>query len=122
MDGGKTILLVEDEALVRQSMMQFMEVVGYRVVAAEEGRSALAADLDGIDLAVLDLGLPDMQGEDLYWALVEKKPGLPVLFLSGDSSAGPPADAGLDRARFFLAKPIDPHEILERLKDLLGDS
>jgi CheY-like chemotaxis protein len=72
---GQTILLVEDEAALREAMAEMLTQLGYQVLAAENGRHAIflfGENKSRIDMVVSDLVMPDMGGKELYQELVQK--------------------------------------------------
>jgi CheY-like chemotaxis protein len=81
-----SILLVEDEELVRRTAVRMLESLGYTVLVATTPAEALAhAGTPGrpIDLLLSDVVMPDMKGPELARRLLELRPGVPVLFMSG---------------------------------------
>lgn len=103
------ILLVEDEEQVRRIMKTMLERLGYHVLEAESGRSAIeiAERFEGvISLAILDLVLPDMHGKDVYPLLMAHRKNLKVLISSGfslDERIQEILNAGADG---FIQKPF----------------
>lgn len=81
----KTILLVEDDDVVRMLTVEVLEELGYRILEAENGPDALTFinSEQPIDLLMTDIGLPGMTGQQLMAAAHERRPDLPVLFASG---------------------------------------
>jgi CheY-like chemotaxis protein len=110
--GTGTILLVDDHADVRGSMKAVLAGSGYKVLEAGDGREALRL-LDGVDLLLTDLKLPDMEGTALATAAAVARPGLKVAFMSGYAW---PRDPGGE----LLVKPQDPDELRERIGTILG--
>ncbi len=87
---GERIMIVDDEATVRLSVSEMLGDLGYDVVTAEDGPSALAA-LNGnapLDLLIADIGLPGMSGPQLAEAAKLARPGLKVLFITGYAENG----------------------------------
>ena len=120
--GAGTILLIEDEEIVMNVIRSILEKLGYRVLEAKTGREAIsiANTFDGhIDLAILDIVLPDMNGTAIYPLLMEVRPDLKAIVCSGYSIEGPAqyiVDAG---AQGFIQKPFSMAEISEQLKAVL---
>ena len=84
------ILLVEDNALIRADTAIMLEDMGHRVVQAGKGAPALASLAEqSFDLLLTDLGLPDMNGNDLARQGVGMRPGLAVVYATGDSALPP---------------------------------
>jgi len=114
---GEIVLLVEDEAHLREITRRVLVRAGYAVHAAADGDSALALVACGISPAVLvtDIELPGISGLDCARRLRERDPALPILYVSGMTAD--PRDE-LDRTR-FLAKPYSPEALLRSLRSVL---
>ncbi|MEN0105997.1 MAG: response regulator [Pseudomonas sp.] len=84
-NANKTILLVEDDEVVRMLTVEVLEELGYQVLEAENGPDALAViqSEQALDLLMSDIGLPGMSGQQLMAAAHQTRPELPVLFASG---------------------------------------
>jgi DNA-binding response OmpR family regulator len=115
----RTILLVEDDELVRDAMMRILVREGYQVLTAPTGHDAiglLRTPLSPIDVVLLDIGLPDVSGIDLCARLRELFPAMPVVVVTG--AAGPDEAAELRRlgiTRFFC-KPIAIDQLVVALR------
>ena len=120
--GEGTILVIEDEEPLVELFRQILERLGYRVLQARTGREAVefAKTFDGqIDLALLDIKLPDMDGGRVYPLIMEARPDLKVIVCSGYSIDGP-AQAILDAgAEGFIQKPFLIAPFAEKLKEVL---
>ena len=121
--GEGTILLAEDDDAVRALARTTLERAGYRVLAAQDGNSAitLAAAYPGrIDLLLTDVIMPGMNGRELAEQLTAMRPGVPVLFTSG-YTGNVLADLGLPAAGVaFLDKPFTPRSLTTAVAALLG--
>jgi CheY-like chemotaxis protein len=117
-----TILLVEDEILLRRAFRTLLEASGYRVSEAGSAAEAIERAADRPDLVLLDLGLPDRNGLDIVGALRERaaRPDLPVVAMTGQS--GPEAERACAAAGCVdhLVKPVGPRELVRRIPDWLG--
>lgn len=121
---GRTILLVEDNTMIREMAGELLTSYGYRVFAAETPCRALdMAKLPGerpLDLLVTDVIMPEMNGPDLYARLLESHPGVPVLYISGYTSNLVP-NKGTGRQEVeFLAKPFTLEQFLATIGRILG--
>ena len=120
--GKGTILMIEDEEVVVDVTRAMLAMLGYRVMAAETGKEAvhMAKTFDGqIDLALLDIKLPDMEGGKVYPLIMEARPDLKVIVFSGYAIDGPARkilDAG---AQDFIQKPFSMTTLSEKLKEVL---
>ena len=114
------VLLVEDEALLRQVMTQTLERSRYRVLSCASAEEALTADAD-FDLVLTDLSLPGQSGLDLAKALLVRRPDLPVICTSGmPQAADLLLEAGLQGRVAFLPKPHGARELVELVERLLS--
>jgi signal transduction histidine kinase len=114
-----TILVVEDDDLVREFAVSTLRDQGYTVLEASSGgpaRELFASH--AIDLLFTDLLMPGISGLDLIEALRAERPDLPVILTSGYATALVKGD--LPRGVRFLHKPYDPMELYDTLADLLG--
>jgi two-component system cell cycle sensor histidine kinase/response regulator CckA len=121
--GTGTILVIEDEEAIMDLNRQLLERMGYRVLEARTGKEAvdLAETFDGdIDLALLDIKLPDMGGEKVYPLLIKARPDLKVIVCSGYSIDGPVQDVLDAGAQAFVQKPFSPRPFSEKLKEVLA--
>lgn len=122
-DVDRTILLVEDDHLLRDAFRMLLEDAGYQVIGAGTASKALELAAQRLPaLIVLDLGLPDRPGLDVVRTLKadETLKAIPVVALTG--RVGPEEEraclaAGCDR---YLAKPVSPSELLRELPALIG--
>jgi len=79
-----SILLVDDEPLLRQNLSRFLEMLGHDVLVAANGKEALSVIEDSpVDLVVTDVNMPDMDGLELINALRGRTPPLPIIVMSG---------------------------------------
>ncbi len=117
-----TVLLVEDDEATRLAMASWLAGEGFLVLTAADGHEAaghLERPLETIDVVVLDVGLPDVDGVALCQRLRELYPKVPVLVCSGMASSGEAArllDLG---ARRYFRKPVDPDELLSAVEAAL---
>lgn len=109
----KTVLVVDDEALIRVIVRKVLGKVGYNLLEAESGSSALQvskAHEGTIDLLLSDLSLPDVRGTEVYRLLKATNPQLRVVFMSGFSERDP-AMADAELGANFLQKPFTLTEL-----------
>ena len=121
-DGSATILLVEDEDELRNLASRSLESHGYRIVPAADAQEAiqLAGQMDGqIDMLLTDVIMPGMSGPELARKLVETRPDLPVLFISGYTGDDKLAEGRLPPDADLLPKPFGPEELRLRVEDAL---
>ncbi|MGH7498358.1 MAG: ATP-binding protein, partial [Gemmatimonadales bacterium] len=119
---GETVLLVEDEPMVRRVVGRVLTDFGYIVAEAGNGRDALAwlAAAGGPPaLVVTDLIMPEMGGRDLAALLAERFPDLPILFTSGYTDNDAVRRELIEENRPFLQKPLAPDTLLRAVRSLL---
>ena len=117
---GATVWLVEDEASIADTLIYMLQLEGFTTRWFARGLPLLDALADGPpDLAILDVGLPDISGFELCRQLLARQRDLPVLFLTARSEE-------LDRllgleigADDYVAKPFSPREVCARVRTLL---
>ena len=118
----RTVLIVEDEEAVFDVTQGMLEKLGYRVIEAKTGKDAIhtAEAFDGqIDLALLDINLPDMEGGKLYPLLMKARPNLKVIVFSGYTIDGLAREILNAGAQDFLQKPFSLAALSEKLKKVL---
>ena len=119
--GTETILLAEDDELVRTLNEQVLQTAGYKLIVAKDGEEAIAAfdrHRDSIEMALLDVVMPKKNGRVVFDHMKQIKPDLRVLFSSGysfDMLGG--VLSGLDHD--LLHKPYTPFDLLSRVREVL---
>jgi signal transduction histidine kinase len=120
----ETVLVVEDEDIVRELVCEVLEDQGYNVICARDGVEALnmAGEFDGtIHLLVTDVIMPHMNGHELAGKLSSLRPDMKVLYVSGysDNDIG---DHGLLDPRFeLLQKPFTPQTLARKIRDVIQE-
>lgn len=121
---SEVVLLVEDQLGVRRAARRILRRAGYRVFEAAhaEDALALATTYPGkIDLLLTDVVMPGISGPQLAEQLVEQRPELSVLYMSGYAEDVDEVRAALSRGQTFLPKPFTPEGLLKRLREALGE-
>ena len=121
---GETILVVEDEPVVRRLARMALEEVGYSVVEASDGGDALALlrrDGSAVQLVLSDVVMPGMGGQELARILRDHRPELPLLFMSGYQGEDVTDRGLLEPGAAFIQKPFAPHELARRVRALLDE-
>jgi two-component system cell cycle sensor histidine kinase/response regulator CckA len=120
---GETILLIEDEPMVRDTLQMLLQRAGYRVIAAGDVRSGFAAyelHVSEIALVVSDMMLPDGSGMDVIKDLRRRAPRLPAIAISGMMGSGAFDDLlKLEPRVECLAKPLAPPVLLSAVRRML---
>jgi CheY-like chemotaxis protein len=119
-DPAKTLLVVDDDPLVRDMQSQVLRLQGYTVLEAENAAEALrvAASTAAIHLLITDFSMPEVDGLELTRRFREVHPKTPVLMVSGSLPVLRGRAEDLDRFE-FLAKPIHLSELLHKVRALL---
>jgi CheY-like chemotaxis protein len=121
---GPTVLLIDDEPLVRAVAARMLRDLGYAVVQAGDAGAVLALgddELADVDLLLTDVVMPGIGGLQLAEMLDARRPGLPTLFMSGYVPTGGLEAEFLRPATSFLTKPFTRLELADALSSLLGD-
>jgi CheY-like chemotaxis protein len=120
--GPRTVLVVDDEEVVRALSRNALEDSGFRVLTAADGAEAVQVvrrHRDSVDLVLLDLTMPRMGGEEAFREIRKLRDDLPVILCSGYSeSEGTAVLAGRDQAT-FLHKPFRVADLLRTVRTLL---
>ena len=117
--GDETLLLVDDEAPVRTLGSEMLELAGYTVLTAANGREALDAygrHKNEISSVILDLVMPEMSGKKCLEELLTIDPNVRILIASGYSANGSTKDALESGATGFISKPFDLKQILSAVR------
>src|SRR4030042_3077729 len=118
-----TILVVDDDELIRNLMATFSSKMGYSCVSATDGFDALDKLKENkIDAVVTDAKMPRMDGIDLTMAISKEYPGLPIMISTAYGEEYSIATAICVGAREFIQKPFSFYEFAIRLRKMIYDS
>lgn len=120
--GAGTVLVVEDDPLVRKMAAEALRECGYAVLEAADGRAALQVwreNRDAIHLIFTDVRMPVMGGTELATEIRKVDPGARILFCSGYAEEASPDRKLIDTAVNFLSKPYDVERLVEKVQFLL---
>ncbi|MEB2645976.1 response regulator [Pseudomonas sp. MYb541] len=112
-----TILVVEDDAIVRMLIVDVLEELEFSVLEAADAEEALALvqnTAQVIDLMMTDVGLPDMDGKQLATKVRELRPALPILFASGYAE-----NIDVSDGMQLIAKPFSIDQLRDKVKSML---
>lgn len=121
-DRGTTILVVDDDDVLRRTVTRALERAGYRVLGAANGfeaRTTLDAE-ERVDLVIMDLVLPGLEGQEVANLLKAHQPGIPVLYTSGYTSLDSVRTGAMREGEPFLRKPFEVEELLETVEEILN--
>jgi DNA-binding response OmpR family regulator len=116
--GEKKILVVEDEEKISDLVKAYLEKEGFSVKVANTGQNAISSVKEGFDLIILDLMLPDMDGEDICETIREDS-DIPIIMLTAKSEEEDRVKGLGIGADDYVVKPFSPRELVARVKALL---
>ena len=121
--GTETILVAEDERLLRTIVSRILEGAGYRVLLASDGAEAVELfrrNLDAIDLALLDAVMPKRSGWECYEAIRALSDSIPVVFTTGYAPASVLPERDVHNQKLpIIPKPYQPNALLATLREIL---
>src|ERR1700722_3781883 len=119
---GETVLVIEDEPVVRGVILEMLGEQGYRTLEAVDGPSGLRILRTGerIDLLVTDVGLPGMNGRQLADQARETRPDLKILFITGYAESAAMADGFLQPGMEMITKPFDLENLSQRIRGMIS--
>jgi two-component system cell cycle sensor histidine kinase/response regulator CckA len=120
--GTETILLAEDDTDTRRTLSEVLRLCGYTVLEAGDGKEAVriySEHRERIDLAVLDVRMPEMTGREVYEEIMRLTPQAAVLFMSGYTDDIINSEGILERELNFISKAALPAEILRKVREVL---
>jgi DNA-binding NtrC family response regulator len=104
---SETVLVIDDEQLIRRSVAKRLALAGYTVLEAEDGRTAIEKVAQGVDLAILDYRLPDLDGLTVLKQIRQADPDVLVILLTAYASVDTAVEAMKLGAYHFMNKPFD---------------
>ena len=120
--GTETLMVVEDDADVREFLQQYLSMSGYKVLTAADGEDALRtfkADADGIGLVITDLIMPRMNGKQMFDEIRRIRPDMKALFSSGYSAKIIEQQGDLGANAEFMTKPLQPALLVKMVREML---
>lgn len=120
--GTETILLADDESLLRKMISEFLQECGYKIIEAVDGQDAVEkfkTNVTRIRLVLMDVVMPRRDGLSACREIYDHKQSVPMLLMSAYS----PGNLGNMDGFNFIHKPMSPHELAQRIRELLdGES
>jgi PAS domain S-box-containing protein len=120
--GTETILVADDDAAMRELVEKILTMFGYTVIMAVDGSDAVArfrANKERIDLVILDIIMPKMNGKEAFDEMRKLNPAVKGLFISGYTSDIVHKRGMLDQSLDFVSKPLNPKTLLIKIRDVL---
>jgi PAS domain S-box-containing protein len=121
--GNETVLLVEDEEMVRRVARDVLEKLGYKVLEAQSGPDALqmSDNYDGeVHLLLTDVVMPKMSGKELADKLTPARSGMKILYMSGYTDEAIVHHGVLEEGTNFIEKPFSPFKLAQKVRDVLN--
>ncbi len=120
--GSETVLVAEDNDLVRDLTVSVLTEAGYSVITAADGEEAIRtfeANQDHVRLLLLDAIMPRKNGREVYEAICRIRPGVKTLFMSGYAADILEKELIPDQGVSFISKPVSPAELLKKIRETL---
>jgi CheY-like chemotaxis protein len=120
---AKTVLLIDDEAVIRDVGSEMLKRLGFSVVTASDGAGALDTfrrNRETVDLVILDLMLPDMTGSQVFDGIRSADPEAKVLLSSGYAAEGEAAGILERGCKGFIQKPFNLQRLSDTIAGVLG--
>ena len=115
------ILVIDDEAALRQSLARILQKAGFEVTTAEDANQGLTFIQDtNFDLIFMDLRMPGMAGMDALKLIHNEYPGLPVVLFTAQPDLNSAVEALRGGATDYLLKPLKPQAIIERAETIIA--
>ena len=122
MNSGGHILIIDDEASLRQTMARILQRSGYEVTTASNGKEGLALVSEHpFDLLYLDIRMPDINGLELLKTIHTKFPDLPIILFTAQPDLNSAVEALRRGATDYLLKPLKPQTVIDRTQMILVD-
>jgi two-component system cell cycle sensor histidine kinase/response regulator CckA len=122
--GTETILLVEDDQNVRMMLREVLQESGYRIETAAGGTEAIEKfkhSSNDVQLLILDVIMPGMNGKEVFIELEKIKPGIKAIFISGYTGDIIHQKGIMEEHIHFLAKPLSPRDLLNKVREVLNE-
>jgi len=120
--GQETVLVVEDQAVVRRYAAAALRTFGYQVIEAENAEEALQVcerENERIDLILTDVVMPGLSGRELADRLKKRRPGIKVMFMSGYTDDAILRRGDLEKDAEFIQKPFGPDQLAVKVREML---
>jgi DNA-binding response OmpR family regulator len=116
------ILIIDDEASLRQTLARILQRAGFDVSTAANGNEGISlANENSFDLVYLDIRMPDINGLDVLQAIHEQHPDVPVILFTAQPDLHSAVEALRRGATDYLLKPLKPQAVIDRTNHVLGD-
>ncbi len=118
----RSILVIDDEEIVRDMLTKVLEEEGYSVDTAQDGKSAIKiCEKQHFDAALIDINLPDINGTDLLGKLKAIRPKMVRIIITGHPSIENAVKAVNEKSDGYILKPFDIPQLLETIKKMIDE-
>ena len=120
---AETILVIEDEERIIEAATEMLELLGFTVMVARSGKEAIEVykkSREAIDLVILDMILPEMNGSEIYDEIKAINPEVKVLLSTGYSVNGPATEIMEKGCNGFIQKPFTIEKFSQKINEVLG--
>ncbi len=120
-NGAETLLVAEDEEIVRMFMKKILERAGYRVITADNGEDAVVRfkEHDEISLVLSDVVMPGKNGREALDEIRKMKPGIKVIFISGYAVEMISEKGIIEEGTEYITKPFEKNDLLRKIREVL---
>jgi two-component system cell cycle sensor histidine kinase/response regulator CckA len=117
----ETLLVAEDEEIVRNFLRKILEKAGYKVIVADNGEEAVTRfkEHDDISLVLTDVVMPKKNGKEMLDEIRKIKPGTKVVFISGYSADIISKKGKFEEGTEFIEKPFKKDDLLLKIREVL---
>ncbi|MBI5216552.1 MAG: PAS domain S-box protein [Ignavibacteriae bacterium] len=120
--GTETLLIVEDEEMLREMLKVLLEMKGYHIITAQNGEEGIQLYREyqsRISAVVTDMGLPRTSGDEVFRKIKSMNPVVPVILASGFIDPNVKSGLATDGAKHFVQKPYSPDELLKTIRNCI---
>lgn len=120
--GTETVLIAEDDTAIRKLIKGLLQEFGYTVIDAKDGEDAVrkfVENKDMVQILLLDVVMPRKNGKETFEEIKKIKPGIKAIFMSGYTADIINEKGILEEGINFIPKPISPHELLRKVREIL---
>jgi two-component system cell cycle sensor histidine kinase/response regulator CckA len=120
-NGEETLLIAEDEEIVKMYLKRILERAGYKVILTDNGDDAVARfrENDDISLVLSDVVMPGKSGREMLDEIRKMKPGIKVVFISGYAAHTMSEKGIIEQGVEFIMKPFQKNDLLKKIREVL---
>jgi DNA-binding NtrC family response regulator len=122
-NGKPLVLIIDDDETIRESAQEVLEISGFAVLTADNGRTGVdvfAGHVDEIAIVLLDLTMPEMSGDKALQEIHAIQPEARVVLMSGYNEVETVKRFAGQKRSGFLKKPLDLDDLLDKVNEVLG--